>query len=64
MALSRMEKERIADSRLKLQAVARSLKNIDRHKVPDFDDIEECLEGAEKSLGGALRTQDSDSRQR
>jgi hypothetical protein len=64
MALSRVEKERIADSRLKLQAVTRSLKSIDRKKVPDYDEIEECLEGAEKSLGGALLRQESDQRQR
>ena len=64
MALSRVEKERIADSRLKLQAVTRSLKSIDRKKVPDYDEIEECLEGAEKSLGGALQGQESDQRQR
>ena len=50
MQLTRAEKERIADSRLKLQAVSRSLKGVDPNKVPDYQDIEECLQDAEKSL--------------
>jgi len=54
MALSRVEKERIEDSRLKLQAVARSLKEVNRQYVPDFPDIEECIEDADESLGTAL----------
>ena len=58
-ALTRVEKERIVDSRLKIQAVAKSLKGVDRQKVPDFDEIEECLDGADKSLGGALRSSDA-----
>lgn len=61
MALTRVEKERIVDSRLKIQAVATSLKSVDRRKVPDLDAIEECLEDADKSLGGALRSSDSGS---
>jgi hypothetical protein len=56
MALTRLERERITDSRLKLQSAARTLKHIDPDKVPDFDDIQECLEDAEKSLRGALRS--------
>ena len=56
MELTRAEKERIVDSRLKLQAVTRSLKGVDPNKVPDYEDIEECLEGAEKSLRGALQS--------
>jgi len=55
MALTRLEIERITDSRLKLQSAAHTLKQIRPDKVPDFDDIQECLEDAEKSLGGALR---------
>ena len=56
MALTRLEKERISDSRLKLQSVANSLKEVDPKKVKDFDEIQDCLEGAEKSLDGALRS--------
>ena len=60
MALTRVERERIADSRLKLQSVSNSLKHVDPQKVPDFDEIKECLEDADKSLGGALRSSESE----
>jgi hypothetical protein len=62
MALTRLERERITDSRLKLQSATHTLKNIDPDKVPDFDEIQECLEDAEKSLGGALRSSKSNSK--
>jgi hypothetical protein len=55
MALTKVERERIGDSRLKLQSVAHSLHQIDREKVPDVEDIEDCLDEAEKTLSGALR---------
>jgi hypothetical protein len=60
MPLTRVEPERITDSRLKIQAVAHRLKGVDPQKVPDFEEIEECLEDADKSLGGALRSSVSD----
>ena len=59
MALTRVEKERISDARLKLQSVARSLKHVDAKKVPDHSDIEDCLEDADKNLGSALRSSTS-----
>ena len=59
MALSRVERERVNDSRLKLQSVTNSLSQIDPKKVPDLDEIQECLENAGKSLDGALRSKDS-----
>jgi hypothetical protein len=55
MALTRTEKERIADSRLKIQSVANSLNQVDPRKVPNFEEIQDCLEGAEESLEGALK---------
>ena len=55
MALTRTDKERISDSRLKVQTVADSLKHVDPDKVPHFDEIEQCLEEAANSLGQALR---------
>ena len=55
MALTRLERERITDTRLKLQSAANTLSQLDPGKVPDFEDIQDCLEGAEKSLGSALR---------
>ena len=59
MKLSRVEKERIADSRLKLQSVAESLKHIDPKKVQHFKEIEDCLQDAEESLGGALQSSEN-----
>ncbi|SPF48761.1 hypothetical protein SBA4_3960005 [Candidatus Sulfopaludibacter sp. SbA4] len=56
MTLTRLERERITDSRLKIQAVANSLKDVDPKKVPDFQEIQDCLKDADKSLGGALRS--------
>jgi hypothetical protein len=56
MALTQVEKERIADMRLKLQSAANSLKHIEAKKVPGHQEIEECLEDADKSLGSALRS--------
>ena len=61
MPLSRADKERIADSRLKIQAVTNTLKHVDPKDVPDYEEIEECLEGADRSLGGALRATESDT---
>ena len=40
---------------MKLQSVANSLNHIDPKKVPGFEEIQECLNEAEKSLSGALR---------
>jgi hypothetical protein len=55
MSLTRTEKERLTDSQLKLQSVSQSLKHVDPEKIPDYEEIEKCLEDAEKSLTGALR---------
>jgi hypothetical protein len=55
MALTRTEKERIVDSRLKIQSVAQSLDQVDPGKVPNFEEIQDCLEGAEESLDEALK---------
>lgn len=59
MTLSRVEKERISDSRLKIQSVANSLKHVDPRKVEHFAEIQDCLEDAEETLGGALRGAES-----
>ena len=55
MALTRTERERIADSRLKIRSVAHSLDQVDPRKIPNFEEIQDCLEGAEHSLKGALK---------
>jgi len=56
MQLTRSDKERIADSRSKLQAVSKTLSKDDPEQVEDFERIQDCLEGAEKNLGKALRS--------
>jgi hypothetical protein len=55
MALTKVERERITDSVLKLQSVRASLENIDATKVPEFEALETCLEDADKNLQIALR---------
>jgi hypothetical protein len=55
MALTKVERERITDSVLKLQSVRASLENIDNKKIPDFKNVETCLKDADKSLKAALR---------
>jgi hypothetical protein len=57
--LTRVERERIADSHMKIQSAVKTLKYVDPKKVPDFEEIEKCLEDADKSLSGALRTASS-----
>jgi len=50
VALTRLEKERLTGSRLKILSVARSLKEIDPKKVRGFSEIEDCLEDAGERL--------------
>lgn len=64
MALTNAERERLADSRAKIQSVVRSLKHIDRKEIPDAAEIEDCLEDADKSLTGALRLKPTDHDQK
>jgi len=59
MALTRAERERIADNRLKLRSVANSLAHLDPAKVEDMAAIQDCLEDAERNLAGALGSSDS-----
>jgi hypothetical protein len=61
MKLTHVEKERITDSQMKIQSISSSLKHVDPKKLADFEDIQECLEEADKSLGGALRSSESES---
>lgn len=56
MALTRTEKERISDSRLKIRSVAHSLTQVDPKKVRNLDGIQDCLQDADKNLTGALKS--------
>jgi len=60
MVLTRVERERLRDSQMKIQAVTKTLKHIDPKKVPDLTDIEKCLLDANRSLTGALRESQSE----
>jgi hypothetical protein len=55
VTLTRTERERLTDSRLKIQSVAKSLKQVDPKKIPDLEEIEKCLDDANKSFTGALQ---------
>ncbi len=57
MELTKEERARITDSKHMIQSVTDVLTHIDGRKIPDFDDIVECLENADQSLRGALRSQ-------
>ena len=55
MRLTRVERERITDTMLKIQSARAGLKNLDESKIPAFDEMENCLEDADKNLRSALR---------
>lgn len=63
MAFTRAERERIADNRMKIRSVANSLAHLDPKKIDDIEAIQECLDGADKSLKGALDSEDSPDHQ-
>jgi len=60
MALTRLERERISDSRLKIQSAASTLKHVDPRKIRDIESIKDCLRTAAHYLGSALQS-DSES---
>jgi len=53
--LTKSERAKITDSMHSIQSARASLADIDETKVPDVDEIQECLESADKNLRGALR---------
>jgi len=56
MSLTQVERERIQDSKRKIQSVNHSLHHVDPRKIADFEAIEQCLEQADRTLEGTLRT--------
>jgi hypothetical protein len=54
--LTNEERARVIDSKHSVQAATASLSGIDRRKVPKLEEIEECLENADKTLSSVLRT--------
>jgi hypothetical protein len=55
VTLTREDRERINDSRLKIQSIANTLNAMNPDKIPEYRDIQNCLENAEDSLNHALR---------
>jgi hypothetical protein len=56
VALTRLERERLSDSQLKIQSVAKALKEVDPKNLPGFSEIKNCLEDAGESMKQALRS--------
>ena len=57
MRLTRVEREKITDSVLKIQSVRASLEQMDANKIEEFDEIQSCLKTADKNLSRALRNE-------
>ena len=55
MPLTRLEREVITDSMLKVQSIQASLDQIDGAKVPGIDEIHSCLKTANHGFRMALR---------
>jgi len=55
MSLTEHERAKITDSVHSIQSARASLADIEEDKVPTVDEIQECLEDADKKLRDALR---------
>ena len=53
--LTKSERAKITDSVHSIQSARASLADIDEEKVPEVDEIQDCLENADKNLREALR---------
>jgi hypothetical protein len=54
MKLTKVERERITDSVLKVQSARASLDQLDQGRIPELDEMEECLEDVDNGLRKAL----------
>lgn len=57
--LTRLEREVITDSMLKIQSIQASLDEIDGSKVLDIDEIHSCLKTANRNFRAALKSDPS-----
>jgi hypothetical protein len=55
VALTREDRERINDSRLKIQSITNALDGVNSTKIPEYAEIQDCLESAEHNLQEALQ---------
>jgi hypothetical protein len=56
MLLTKLEREVITDSMLKIQSIQASLDQIDETKLNDSEEITACLKTANRSFRAALKT--------
>ncbi|MDQ1473779.1 MAG: hypothetical protein QOJ99_5259 [Bryobacterales bacterium] len=54
--LTMEERARITDTRHQIQSANDALSRVDSRKIPGFSDIISCLQSADKSLRGVLRS--------
>jgi len=55
MELKKSERVKITDSVHSIQSARASLADIQKDKVPDVDEIQDCLESSDKKLRRVLR---------
>jgi hypothetical protein len=56
MPLSRVDRERITDSVLKIQSVRAQLDHLDESKLSEVEEIKDCLENADDNMRDALKS--------
>jgi len=56
MALTPVERERIQDSKRKIQSISNTLQHVSSKKIEHLEDIQDCLDDADHSLGVALES--------
>jgi hypothetical protein len=56
MELTQEERARIKDSTHKIQSANATLAHVDPAKIPEIEEIQECLEGSDKALRRVLRS--------
>jgi len=55
MSLTKCDRAKITDSVHSIQSARASLADIEQDKVPEVDEIQDCLESSDKKLRQALR---------
>lgn len=55
MPLTRLEREVINDSVLKIQSIQASLEQVEGSRIPGREEIDNCLETADQNLRSVLR---------
>jgi len=62
MELSLEERARITDSTHQIQSANDSLAHVDPKKIPEIQEIQECLEDSDKALRRVLRSVEADKK--